>query len=105
MRRFATPISRLALALAMATGLAARADETAETLGIGRAYERIGEVPVMHQGRIKPFDTVAREEVKQIFGRETIKLRDPRDEVAKILGTSNSTGDTEKVQKWGPIQR
>lgn len=103
MRRFATPISRLALALAMATGLAARADETAETLGIGRAYERIGEVPVMHQGRIKPFDTVAREEVKQIFGRETIKLRDPRDEVAKILGTSNSTGETEKVQKWGPV--
>ncbi len=103
MRRFATPISRLALSLAMATGLAARADETAETLGVGRAYERIGEIPVMHQGRIKPFDTVAREEVKQIFGRETIKLRDPRDEVAKILGSSNATGGEEKIQKWGPV--
>ena len=39
----------------------------------------------MHEGRIKPLDTVAREEVKQIYGRETIKLHDPAEEIEKIL--------------------
>ncbi len=39
----------------------------------------------MHEGRVKPLDTVAREEVKQVYGRETIKLRDPREEIEKIL--------------------
>ena len=43
-------------------------------LGTGPAYKIIGELPMMHEGRVKPIDTVAREEVKQIFTRETIKL-------------------------------
>ena len=50
--------------------------EARPALGVGPAYETLGKLPVMHQGRIKPLDTLAREEVKQIFGRETIKLHD-----------------------------
>ncbi len=37
----------------------------------------LGNIAVMEAGRIKPLDTVARHEVKQIFGRETIKLGSP----------------------------
>ena len=58
---------------------------TAKSPGAGPAYELIGKVAVMHEGRVKPLDTVAREEVKQIYGRETIKLRDPSEEIEKIL--------------------
>ena len=45
----------------------------------------IGKVAVLHAGRIKPLDTVAREEVKQIYSRETIKLHDPAEEIDKII--------------------
>ena len=47
----------------------------------------LGEVAVMEAGRVKPLDTVARHEVKQIFGRETIKL----------------TGPDGKETKWGAV--
>jgi ABC-type transport system involved in cytochrome c biogenesis permease subunit len=47
----------------------------------------LGQVAVMEAGRIKPLDTVARHEVKQIYGRETIKL----------------TGVDGSVSKWGPV--
>ncbi|WP_337173490.1 cytochrome c biogenesis protein CcsA [Paludisphaera sp.] len=57
-------------------------------LGDTPAYDRVGRIAVMHQGRVKPLDTVAREEVKQIFGRETIKLLDDRNQV---------------VESWSPV--
>lgn len=38
--------------------------------------EVLSNVAVMEAGRVKPLDTVARHEIKQIFGRETIKLTD-----------------------------
>ena len=57
--------------------------------GTGPGYELIGKVAVMHEGRVKPLDTVAREEVKQIYGRETIKLRDPNEEIEKIVDPEN----------------
>jgi len=44
------------------------------THGAGPAYRAFGELPMMHIGRVKPIDTVAREEIKSIFTRETIKL-------------------------------
>lgn len=47
----------------------------------------LGNIAVMEAGRVKPLDTVARHEVKQIFGRETIKL----------------TGTDGKEIKWGPV--
>ena len=43
-------------------------------LGTSPAYRVLGQLPMMHEGRVKPIDTVAREEVKQIYTRETIKL-------------------------------
>jgi ABC-type transport system involved in cytochrome c biogenesis permease subunit len=74
--------------------------------GAGPAYELMGKVAVMHEGRVKPLDTVAREEVKQIYGRETIKLRDPNEEIEKIAdpesqARKNASGST--VQKWGHV--
>ncbi len=89
------------LAQALVVGSAVAADEP----GVGPAYEAIGRVPVMHAGRVKPFDTVAREEVKQVFGRETIKLVDPATEVEHILNPSaRPTQDrSDEPARWGPV--
>jgi ABC-type transport system involved in cytochrome c biogenesis permease subunit len=51
------------------------------------AADILGDLAVMEAGRLKPLDTVARHEVKQIFGRETITL----------------TGPDGKEIKWGPV--
>ncbi|MFO0950848.1 MAG: cytochrome c biogenesis protein CcsA [Isosphaeraceae bacterium] len=45
---------------------------------------------MLHEGRIKPLDTLAREEVKQIYGRETVKLLDA------------SKGNV-ATETWGPV--
>jgi len=74
MRRFGGLL--LGLGLALAIGRSASAATDPKALGVGPAYEELGKLAVMHAGRIKPLDTLAREEVKQIFGRETIQLRD-----------------------------
>src|SRR5262245_14273441 len=106
MRRFAKYPAGLVLTAVLASGLTARAAETVERPGTGPAYDQLGHVAVMHAGRVKPLDTVAREEVKQIYGRETIAIHDPREEVAKILDpeASSKAGGTEwKVEKWGPV--
>ena len=58
-----------------------------KVLGEGPAYEQVGKLAVMHVGRVKPLDTLAREEVST-FGRETIKLHD-------------ATGAV--VETWGPV--
>ena len=60
---------------------------------------------VLHEGRIKPLDTVAREEVKQIYGRETIKLHDPAEEIDKILepAAPRKPAAERAVQSWGPV--
>jgi len=55
----------------------ARADEPAEARGKGPAYEMVGKIAVMHEGRVKPLDTLAREEIKQIYDRQTVKLFKP----------------------------
>jgi ABC-type transport system involved in cytochrome c biogenesis permease subunit len=103
MRPFAKHPAGLVLAAVLASGLTARAAETVERPGTGPAYDELGHVAVMHAGRVKPLDTVAREEVKQIFGRETITLRDPREEMAKILEADAAAKSTWKVEKWGPV--
>ena len=72
-----------------ALGFSAQAAESkVKVLGEGPAYDQVGKLAVMHAGRIKPLDTVAREEVKHVFGRETIKLHDAAGEV---------------VETWGPV--
>jgi ABC-type transport system involved in cytochrome c biogenesis permease subunit len=50
-------------------------------LGTGPAYRALGEIPVLHKGRIKPLDTFARLEVKELYGREEIKLVDSKGDV------------------------
>ena len=65
----------------------------------------LGKVAVLHAGRIKPLDTVAREEVKQIYGRETIKLYDPADEIDKIIDPAAAArkGAERRAASWGPV--
>jgi ABC-type transport system involved in cytochrome c biogenesis permease subunit len=106
MRRIGKLLGGLALAGLWAAVLPARGADDARSPGSGPAYELIGKVAVMHEGRVKPLDTVAREEVKQIFGRETIKLREPDEEIEKILDPESharkaASGST--VAKWGPV--
>lgn len=55
----------------------------AVTYGAGPAYAKLGSLPVEHAGRVKPLDTVAREVVKIVHSRETIKLLGPDGEVAE----------------------
>jgi ABC-type transport system involved in cytochrome c biogenesis permease subunit len=84
------------LSLAMAAALLAGRDVSAAAkppaLGVGSAYEDLARLPVMHTGRIKPIDTLAREEIKQIFGRETVKVL-----------AINEDGAVETAATWGPV--
>ena len=106
MRRISERLGGLALAGIWAALLPAYAGEDAKSPGAGPAYELIGKVAVMHEGRVKPLDTVAREEVKQIYGRETIKLRDPKEEIETIIdpeGRARKASSGATVEKWGPV--
>ena len=82
-----------------------REPRAVKTLGTGPAYELIGKVAVMHEGRVKPLDTVAREEVKQVYGRETIKLLRPGEEIEKILDPKRRQAKATEwpVENWGPV--
>ncbi len=64
------------------------AESKAAQYGYGPAYDAIGKLPIMHSGRVKPLDTVAREEIKVIYSRETIKFRDEKGDV---------------VSTWSPV--
>jgi ABC-type transport system involved in cytochrome c biogenesis permease subunit len=105
MNRIGKQILGLVLAGAFAAGQPARAGEEQKSAGTGPAYDQIGKVAVLHAGRIKPLDTVAREEVKQIYGRETIKLHDPADEIDKIIDPAAAArkASERRVQSWGPV--
>lgn len=48
--------------------------------GTGPAYQALGDLPLLHRGRIKPLDTVARLELQEIYGRDQIKLLDAQGE-------------------------
>ncbi len=69
-------IGWLSLCLVLAGASPSTTDEKPRALGVGPSYEMLARLAVLHEGRIKPFDTLAREEVKQIFGRETVKIQD-----------------------------
>ena len=49
----------------------------------GPGYDALATLPVMHRGRVKPLDTVARLEIKLIYGREQIKILDEKGNVAE----------------------
>jgi ABC-type transport system involved in cytochrome c biogenesis permease subunit len=77
-------------------------NEASAILGKGPAYEMVGKIAVMHEGRVKPLDTLAREEIKQIYGRESaIKLFKPAMRLDGKTRTLDSLSDAE-VQKLGP---
>ena len=61
-------------------------------------YDQIGKVAVMHEGRVKPLDTVAREEVKQVYSRETITIRDPR---GRSRSSPTPTRSTRRARRSG----
>ena len=67
------------LTLALALSASAATAQVEST-----AYAQLGDVPVMASGRVKPLDTYAREEIKQLHGRETIKLTDQKDKVVGL---------------------
>jgi ABC-type transport system involved in cytochrome c biogenesis permease subunit len=71
------------------------ADSKAPVFGDGPAYKTLGDLPMMHQGRKKPLDTVARDEVKHIFGRETIKLHQ-----AELI---DGTFELKETARWLPV--
>ncbi|MFO0959649.1 MAG: ABC transporter permease [Isosphaeraceae bacterium] len=75
-------------ALAAAFAPASAAEKAPALPGGGPGYEAIGRIPVMHEGRIKPLDTVARTELKLIHGREAIEILGP---------------DDKPVARWSPI--
>jgi ABC-type transport system involved in cytochrome c biogenesis permease subunit len=106
MRQIGRNIGGLVLAGIALAAIPARAGEEVKLLGTGPSYEVIGKVAVMHEGRVKPLDTVAREEVKQVYSRETMKLHDPREEIAKILDADASARQQAArpvLEKWGPV--
>jgi ABC-type transport system involved in cytochrome c biogenesis permease subunit len=92
MKRIGWLIVGMAAALGLVAGRDAFAAGKPPALGVGPAYEDLAGLPVMHAGRIKPIDTLAREEIKQIFGSETVKLR-----------KTNEAGESETVATWDPV--
>jgi ABC-type transport system involved in cytochrome c biogenesis permease subunit len=89
MQRNGWTILGFALTAIFATTVAV-ASETPriEEYGKGAPYKTLAAFPVMHEGRVKPLDTLAREEVKQIYGRERIWFL-------------NDEG--EKIASWEPV--
>jgi ABC-type transport system involved in cytochrome c biogenesis permease subunit len=95
------PLCWLTLGLALATAAVPTAATSAEPsassrLGYGPAYETLARLAVLHEGRIKPLDTLAREEVRQIFGRESVKLVDP----ARENGVAETWSATAALFDW-----
>ena len=77
----------VALALGFGFGLIPATANAAESAP-KYEYTALGQLAVMRDGRIKPLDTLARMEVRKIYGRNSIKLTDPE---GQPLGT------------WGPV--
>jgi ABC-type transport system involved in cytochrome c biogenesis permease subunit len=82
----ATTVAAWALAVVAVAGgawalaawrAASRADAPVQ-LGDGPAYRALGELAVLHRGRIKPLDTMARLEIEQTYGRGAPKVHDAR---------------------------
>ena len=91
-RRLGWPSLFLAMMASVVIGRASIAADAVKPtkidVGTGRTYEILGSLPMMHEGRIKPLDTVAREEIKSIYTRETIKL---------------TSEDGKTVTSWSPV--
>ncbi|HEV3121931.1 MAG TPA: ABC transporter permease, partial [Isosphaeraceae bacterium] len=80
----------LILGLCAAISTAALSAKAAEAprLGSGPAYEALGQMAVLHQGRVKPLDTMSRQVIKQFYGDETITFFD---------------AEGKRASSWGPV--
>ncbi|WP_422930828.1 cytochrome c biogenesis protein [Singulisphaera sp. PoT] len=88
MKRFGWLLLGLPLAWSICVpAVGAEADKPPK-FGEGSAYESVAKLPILNSGRKKPLDTLARQVVKLLFGRETITLHDD----------SNKA-----VATWGPV--
>lgn len=55
-------------------------------------WSAVGEIPVLHEGRIKPFDTVARNTLQFLSNRASVAMPDPdASEFAKLMGWDKKT--------------
>ncbi len=112
------PIDRLTLglaaALALIAGPSARAEEAhaaasakpagneatnvPEKAGDSPAFRTLADLPVLHVepegSRIKPLDTFSRLVVKEIYGRESIKLTTPDGEESRRPGRPSVPSST-----------
>ncbi len=108
-----------ALLVAIATAAATAADTDAPAApkidATGPAYDTLGRLVVMHEGRLKPYDTAAREVVHAVSGRRTIAFEGPDGAVvakfsapAALFGWSNNPeywDDQEIVLvEFGPLK-
>ncbi len=86
MKRFGWLILGLPLSwLASLPAVGAEAKEP-DKLGQGQSYEALAKLPIMNGGRKKPVDTLARQVVKLLFGRETITLHNDANEATATWG-------------------
>ena len=72
-------IACLSLGLALAATLGAAPPDG--PISGAESYNTVGEAAVQHNGRVKPLDTYARLQVKQVYTRENIKLLDAEGKV------------------------
>jgi ABC-type transport system involved in cytochrome c biogenesis permease subunit len=96
MRRNQATFFGLALIAFFATSLPAMAQVEkikVEKLGTGAAYKALAKIPVEHAGRVKPLDTLAREEIKQIYGQEIFRSE----------GISLLNENEQFYQRWEPV--
>jgi len=93
----AAALSLSGLTMAMARGADDASEAEAASADAPRpafneaAYDRLGELVLMHEGRPKPFDTVARQEVKAITERQSFTPVDP------------DHPDDEDAPEWSPV--
>ena len=67
MRRYGWLTLGLVLALAFTNAATKAPAAEVAALGAGPAYDAIGRLPIQHAGRLKPFDTFARQTLKQFY--------------------------------------
>ena len=61
------------------------------------AREMLRRMPIQHQGRVKPFDTFARETIKQLTGNSRIHGQDPVDTLLSMIAEPDRWRDVELI--------
>lgn len=58
-----------------------------QTLGFAGAWESLGKIPVQDSGRIKPFDSFARETMQLVYGKQTYKTSEKKRNAIEVVYT------------------